>query len=223
MAEKFREAAAKAFKAASAKAKVSRSSGGGPSIPAGSSKALGALIGAGAVGYAGMHSFYSVNGGERAIVFNRLSGVKSTIYGEGLNFNIPWFEWPIVYDVRTRPCNLQTLTGSKDLQMVTIGVRVLHKPDSNQLVQIYRQLGKDYEARVLPSLMNECAKAVVARFNANELLTKRELVSAEIAKDLRLRASKFNLLLEDIAITHVSFSPEYSRAVESKQVGKKIL
>lgn len=190
-------------------------------MPPGASKGLGALIGASGIGYLGMHSFYSVNGGERAIVFNRINGVKDMIYGEGLNFNIPWFEWPIIYDVRTRPCNLQTLTGSKDLQMVTIGVRVLHKPDNKKLVQIYRQLGKDYEARVLPSLMNECAKAVVARFNANELLTKRELVSSEIAKDLRARAAKFNLLLEDIAITHVAFSPEYSKAVELKQVAQQ--
>ena len=146
--------------------------------------------------------------------------MKDTIYGEGLNFNIPWFERPVVFDIRTRPVNLQTLTGSKDLQMVTIAIRVLHKPDPSKLVWIYRYLGLNYDERVLPSIMNECAKAVVARYNANELLTKRDRVSSDIGRELRSRAQLFNVLLEDVAITHLSFSPEYARAVEAKQVGK---
>merc|ERR1712087_904458 len=126
-----------------------------------------------------------------------------------------------IYDIRTRPCNLQTLTGSKDLQMVTIGVRVLHKPKPERLVWIYQRLGKNYDERILPSLMNECAKAVVAKYNANELLTKRETVSADIRRDLIARAGMFNVLLEDVAITHLSFSPEYARAVEAKQVAQQ--
>ena len=174
---------------------------------------------AGGLGYGAYHSVYTVQGGHRAVVFNRVVGMKETVYGEGLNFNIPWFERPVVFDIRTRPVNLQTLTGSKDLQMVTIAIRVLHKPDPNQLVWIYRHLGHRYDERVLPSIMNECAKAVVARYNANELLTKRDQVSREISIDLQNRAKTFNILLEDVAITHLSFSPEYARAVEAKQVG----
>jgi prohibitin 2 len=149
--------------------------------------------------------------------------MKEPIYGEGLNFNIPWFEHPVIYDIRTRPVNLQTLTGSKDLQMVTIAVRVLHKPDPNKLVWIYRMLGTNYDERILPSIMNESAKAVVARYNANELLTKRDLVSREISLDLKRRCARFNVILDDVAITHLSFSPEYARAVEAKQVGKSFV
>jgi len=147
--------------------------------------------------------------------------MKDAVYGEGLNFNIPWFERPVVYDIRTRPVNLQTLTGSKDLQMVTIAVRVLHKPDPSKLIWIYRMLGTNYDERILPSIMNESAKAIVARYNANELLTKRELVSREVSLDLQRRAAKFNVILDDVAITHLSFSPEYARAVEAKQVAQQ--
>lgn len=194
---------------------------GGPQrAAAAASKAAGALMGAAALGYGANNAVFTVPGGHKAVMFNRLLGMKDQSYGEGLNFNIPWFEYPIVYDIRTRPCNLQTLTGSKDLQMVTIGVRVLHRPDPSNLVFIYRRLGLNYDERILPSLMNECAKAVVARYNANELLTKRELVSADIRRELVARAANFHVKLEDVAITHLAFSPEYARAVESKQVGK---
>ena len=171
--------------------------GGGPGRAAAAlASSVTALAGAGAMAYGAYHSMYTVQGGHRAVVFNRIVGMKDTVYGEGLNFNIPWFERPVIFDIRTRPVNLQTLTGSKDLQMVTLGIRVLHKPNAQQLVWIYRFLGVNYDERVLPSIMNECAKAVVARYNANELLTKREVVSKEISDELRKRAMNFNILLE---------------------------
>jgi prohibitin 2 len=195
--------------------------GGGRKASEAAGNAVTALLAAGALGYGAFHSVYNVDGGHRAVVFNRLTGMKKTVYGEGLNFNIPWFERPYIYDIRTRPCNLQTHSGSKDLQLVTIGVRVLHKPDPRKLVWIYQRLGKNYDERILPSIMNECAKSVVARYNATELLTKREVVSADVRKDLIERAGLFNILLEDVAITHLTFSPEYTRAVEAKQVAQQ--
>lgn len=46
-------------------------------------------------------------------------------------------------------------TGSKDLQMVNIGLRVLYRPEIGGLPDLYRQLGLDYDERVLPSICNE--------------------------------------------------------------------
>merc|ERR1712238_40504 len=86
---------------------------------------------------------------------------------------------------------------------------------------IYRYLGKNYDERILPSLMNECAKAVVTKYNANELLTKRDQVSADISRELSKRAGHFNVVMADVAITHLSFSPEYARAVEAKRVAQQ--
>ena len=221
MADKVREAMKRLSKNIPSGGMPSGGSGGGKAAAA-AGKAASALLAAAGLSYGAYNSVYTVQGGHRAVVFNRIVGMKPDVYGEGLNFNIPWFERPYVYDIRTRPCNLQTLTGSKDLQMVTIGVRVLHRPNPKQLVWIYQHLGKNYDERILPSLMNECAKAIVAKYNANELLTKRDVVSQDIRRELVRRAQLFNVQLEDVAITHLSFSPEYARAVEAKQVGESI-
>ena len=68
---------------------------------------------------------------------------------------IPWFQWPYMYEIRARPKLLTSPTGSKDLQMVNIGLRVLYRPMISELPNMYRQLGRDYDERVLPSICNE--------------------------------------------------------------------
>ena len=83
-------------------------------------------------------SLYDVKGGTRAVIFDRLSGVKETVVNEGTHFLIPWLQRSIIYDVRTKPRNISTTTGSKDLQMVSLTLRVLHRPEVQQLPKIYQ-------------------------------------------------------------------------------------
>jgi prohibitin 1 len=89
--------------------------------------------------------------------------------------------------------------------MVTITLRVMSRPDVNHLSKIYQNLGMDYDERVLPSIGNEILKSIVAQFDAAELITQREVVSSRIRADLLQRAGEFNLVLEDVSITHLTF------------------
>lgn len=191
-------------------------------VPSGGGTGITILALLGGAGYGAYHSVVTVQPGHKGVIYNRWGGLDSKIsLNEGINFVIPWFQRAIIYDIRTRPQPIDTQSGSKDLQMVQISLRVLFKPDPNELHFIYRRLGKDFDSRVLPSIVNEVTKAVVAQYNASELLTKRNIVSKQIRDMLTQRSADFKIQLDDVAITHLAFSKEYTAAVEAKQVAQQ--
>merc|ERR1719215_2575751 len=128
-------------------------------------------------------------------------GILDDVRNEGTHFMIPFVQRPLVLDVRTKAREIPSVTGTKDLQMVNIKLRVLWRPVVEELPRLYKELGTDFDDRVLPSIGNEVLKSVVAQYNAEELLSKRAEVSARIKSEMVKRARAFHLEFDDVAIT----------------------
>lgn len=103
---------------------------------------------------------FNVDGGQRAVIFDRFQGVKEAVVGEGTHVMIPMVQKPIIIDVRARPRTINSITGTKDLQMANISLRVLSRPLESELPRIYQELGTDFDDRVLPSLGNEVGAVI---------------------------------------------------------------
>ena len=193
--------------------------GGGPSPLA--SAVFKAVAVTGIAGYGLYSSLYDIQPGHRGILYNRIYGIKDEVVNPGTHFLIPFIERPVIFDVKKRPRNIQSLTGSNDLQMVTLNVRVLTRPRVSALPKMYQALGTDYDDRVLPSIVNEVCKMVVAQYNATQLLTQREQVRRRIKDALIERADNFDIIMDDVALTELRFSQEFRNAVEAKQVAQQ--
>ncbi|XP_052144214.1 prohibitin-3, mitochondrial-like [Oryza glaberrima] len=195
--------------------------GGGQAAASLLTKLAQAAAGLGIAASAASTALYTVDGGQRAVIFDRFRGVLSETSSEGTHFIVPWLQKPFIFDIRTRPHSFSSTSGTKDLQMVSLTLRVLARPDVDRLPDIFTSLGLEYDEKVLPSIGNEVLKAVVAQFNADQLLTERPHVSALVRDSLIRRAAEFNIVLDDVAITHLAYGPEFSQAVEKKQVAQQ--
>ena len=104
------------------------------------------------------NALYNVDGGHRAVIFDRLAGIKSQVTGEGTHFMIPWVQRPIIYDIRARPMNIPSVTGSKDLQNVNITLRILYRyvTFSFYLTRVFEKVSYLINIRLLYE-SSECA------------------------------------------------------------------
>lgn len=94
--------------------------------------------------------FVTVDGGQRAVIFDRLRGVQDEVVGEGTHFLIPWVQRPIIFDIRSKPRNIPTFTGSKGLfifspHIIFSSHKIRKKPEI--LKQNFKagKVGKSYE------------------------------------------------------------------------------
>ena len=178
-------------------------------------------VGAVAIGAGAYACTFVVRPGEAAVIYNKFTGLKEKTYGEGLHFRVLGLDEVKLFDVRIRPRVLQTMTGTMDLQMVNIRLRVLFRPQVDRLTQLYRTFNVDYDERILPSISNEILKAVVAEYKAEELIQKRDAVSARIFQLMTEKVEQFGLILEDLSLVDVQFGRDFMTAVEQKQVAQQ--
>ncbi|RLN54883.1 hypothetical protein BBJ28_00002913 [Nothophytophthora sp. Chile5] len=159
--------------------------------------AIGTTVGIG--GFCIQECIYHVDGGHRAVIFDRKDGILDKSVGEGTHFKIPFFQYPTILDVRSNYRLISSRTGTKDLQNVNISLRCLYRPEIDKLPHIFSEYGADYADRILPAVGNEVLKSIVAQYDAVELLAHRDQVSQQISKEMNERCSNFFLLLDDVA------------------------
>ncbi|MBI2541254.1 prohibitin family protein [Candidatus Woesearchaeota archaeon] len=161
-------------------------------------------------------SFFVVPAGHKGVIFNTFTGVRDKTYDEGLHFKLPFFEKPYRFEVRTRVYNDDAAAASKDLQIVSTRVALNYHIDKDKVNTLFKNIGPDYELRIINPSIQEVVKAITAKHIAEELITKRENAKEEIKMSLKERLAKSYIILDDLSITNFDFSPEFNHAIEAK-------
>lgn len=158
-----------------------------------------------------------VESGNRGVLLH-WSAVDITVppLQEGLHFVVPFQDKVVNMEVRTLKFVKATSGASRDLQTVSTEVTVNYRASPNSVNVLYQEVGLDYEGRIIQPAVEEVVKQITAKYNAEELITKRPLVKADIETEITDRLNPYNILTDAISITDFQFSPLFSQAIESK-------
>ena len=169
------------------------------------------------IGVVASASVKIVDAGNRGVLTHwNAVDLTSAPLDEGIHFVVPFQDDVVQMEVRTLKYDKDTRSASKDLQSVETTVTVNYHPDKERVHVLYKEIGLDYENRVIQPAIEETVKQVTANYNAEELITKRPLVKADIEGAIRDRLNQFDVITEVISITDFEFSALFNKAIESK-------
>ena len=158
-----------------------------------------------------------VDAGNRGVLLHwNAVDLSAPPLDEGIHFLVPFQDDIVQMEVRTLKYDKDTRSASKDLQSVETTVTVNYHPDKERVHVLFKEIGLDYENRVIQPAIEETVKQVTANYNAEELITKRPLVKSDIETAIRDRLNQFDIVTEVISITDFEFSILFNKAIESK-------
>ncbi|MBI5408153.1 MAG: prohibitin family protein [Nitrospirae bacterium] len=162
-----------------------------------------------------------IGAGERGVVLN-FGAVQENVLGEGLHFRIPVMQKVAIMDVKVQKAVTDAASASSDLQDVTSSVALNYHVIPDKANVVYQTLGVYFKERIIDPAIQEVMKAVSARYSAEELITKRPAVSAEMQETLSKRLLPHNIAVDAFSIVSFSFSKVFTEAIESKQTAEQL-
>ena len=166
--------------------------------------------------------FVIVNAGERGVLM-QFGKVQEQVLGEGLHVIVPTVYSVKKLSVRVQKQEISAEASSKDLQDVFTDVALNWHIIPDEANAIFQQIGDEKEVvvRIIDPAVEEVLKAVMAKYTAEEIITKRGEVKAAVDEFLTLRLLTYHIAVDDISLVHVHFSERFSDAVEAKQIAEQ--
>ncbi|NTU69216.1 prohibitin family protein [bacterium] len=156
----------------------------------------------------------TIKAGERGVRL-KMNAVVGTV-DEGFYWKLPYIESVKTMNVQVQKDEVDASAASKDLQTVSSKLAINYNLSPEYVANIYKTVGRDYKAVIIDPKVQESVKAVTAKYTAEELITKRELVRDEIKNLLREKLSPYGLVVSEVNITNFDFSKSFNEAIEAK-------
>lgn len=165
----------------------------------------------------GASSFTVISAGHTGVQVT-LGEVNPSPLTEGVHFVNPISQVKDV-DVRLQKAELKGANaGTKDLQVVHTDIVINYRLDPLKVPHIYKEYGLNVDEKVLGPGVNEAFKSVTGHYTSEELVTKRDIVSAEILQHLVAKMAPFNITVSNVSLVNFGFSQAYQAAIESKVI-----
>jgi len=153
-------------------------------------------------------------------VVTRWGAAQRVVY-PGLGVHLPFAESIVLMSVRTQKDQVEATAMSKDLQLASSSVAINYHLDGTQAIAVYQNIGPDYANIIIAPAVQNTFKATTAKFSAEELITRREIVRMEAENSLKEELAKIHIIVENFNVVNFDFSAEYQAAIEQKQVAQQ--
>lgn len=151
----------------------------------------------------------------------RFGAVQDDFIAEGLNFQAPFIEEIKVMDCRTQRVDVEGEGASRDLQTVSTYIAVNYRVNQEKAFSLYKTVGMNYEEILIKPATQETMKTTLAKYTAEELITKRAEVGHELQEALKIKLEDKGVVIESTSIVNLNFSDSYNQAIERKQVAEQ--
>lgn len=181
-----------------------------------------ALVFVGIVALIGLNSFVIINPGE-AGVLSILGKAQDGALLEGSHLKPPLISTVDVYDVTVQKFEVPAQSSTKDLQDLSASFAINFRLDPMQVVNIRRTQGtlQNIVAKIIAPQTQESFKVAAARRTVEEAITKRDELKQDFDTALGERLEKYGIIVLDTSVVDLAFSPEFSKAVEEKQIAEQ--
>lgn len=188
--------------------------------PGGKGKVVAGVIIAVIVVILAANSFTTVSAGHSGVVLT-FGEVSDQVLGEGLHVKIPFIQQIIQIDNRVQKAEVDCSSASKDLQTVTSTIALNYKVRNESSAEIYRNVGPSFEQIIVAPAIQECVKAVTAKYTAEQLITERQTIGDQMKALLGEKINSYGLEIEIFNIISFEFTAEYNAAIEAKQTAQQ--
>lgn len=172
------------------------------------------------VAFLAMNPICIIDPGERGVVLTWGKPSQDAL-GEGLHILVPLAQKVVRFDVRTTKHEVKVVAYSRDTQTVDSVVALNYHLNPESVVALLKEIGPEYQGRIIDPAIQESVKAAASRFTAQQLIEERPTVKEEIKAQLLERLNGRHIVVDDFSIVNFDFSDAYESAVEAKQVAQQ--
>lgn len=168
----------------------------------------------------GANSFVSVEYGHVGL-YKTFGKLNDNTLSPGMHLKIPFIQTVIQVNTQVTKAETDTTASSKDLQPVSTHVAVNYSVNKDSAYNLMNNIGGNFNNIIINPAIQEIVKEVTAKYPAEDLITRRDVVSGEISEHLTIRLAKYDLIVNDINIVNFKFSEAFNQSIEAKQVAQQ--
>lgn len=169
-----------------------------------------------------LNSFVIINPGQAGVI-SILGKARDGAVLEGIHLKPPLISVVDIYDLTVQKFEVPAQSSTKDLQDLSARFAINFRLDPIQVVEVRRKQGtlENIVSKIIAPQTQESFKVAAARRTVEEAITKREELKQDFDTALGQRLDKYGIIVLDTSVVDLTFSPEFARAVEEKQIAEQ--